>query len=264
MINRTVFFHYRTQVLCRVSQTLGKGRKTLGKLLVECSTRQSAHGLSSTGEAGFAECLFSGTRQTFAVCQVALGKKSWNGTDGRTGELANGTANWRTGRPNGTGRKLCRVPYSRHSAKIQTSPSANLAALGEVWVFAECQASGTRRSLDLCRVSRIWHSAKFGSLPSVRRPALGEVLNFAECQGNYTRQIRFPGNRKMVALPSVRVKTLGKACCFFIFFLFLCINHIHHHKKNIYTFQTSVTVYIWHIHHIITQISHVVSHEYHK
>ena len=72
--------------------------------------------------------------------------------DGRTAELANGTANWRTGRPNGTGRKLCRVPYARHSAKIQTSPSANLAALGEVWVFAECQASGTRRSLGLCRV----------------------------------------------------------------------------------------------------------------
>ena len=68
--------HYRTQVLCRVSQTLGKGRKTLGKLLAECSTRRSAHGLSSTGEAGFAECLFSGTRQTFAVCQAALGKKS--------------------------------------------------------------------------------------------------------------------------------------------------------------------------------------------
>ena len=102
--------------------------------------------------------------------------------DGRTGELANETANWRTGWPNGTGRKLCRVPDARHSAKIQTSPSANLVALGEVWVFAECQASGTRRS--------------------------------------FTRQIRFPGNRKMIALPSVRVKTLGKACCFFVFFLF--------------------------------------------
>jgi len=50
--------------------------------------------------------------------------------DGRTGELANGTANWRTGRPNGTGRKLCRVPDARHSAKIQTSPSAIIITLG--------------------------------------------------------------------------------------------------------------------------------------
>jgi hypothetical protein len=62
------------------------------------------------------------------------------------------------------------------------------------------------------------HSAKFGFLPSVRRLALGEVSNFAECQGNYTRQIRFPGNRKMVALPSVRVKTLGKSLLFFYIF----------------------------------------------
>jgi len=96
--------------------------------------------------------------------------------DGRTGELANGTANWRTGRPNGTGRKLCRVPYARHSAKIQTSPSANLAALGEVWVFAECQESGTRRSLGLCRVPVFWHSAKFGSLPSAKVITLGKYV----------------------------------------------------------------------------------------
>ena len=39
-----------------------KGRKTLGNFFAECSTRRSAHDLSSTGEAGFAECLFSGTR----------------------------------------------------------------------------------------------------------------------------------------------------------------------------------------------------------
>jgi len=160
-----MLYHYRTRLLCRVPETLGKGRKTLGKEVAECSTRRSAHGLSSTGEAGFAECLFSGTRQSFAVCQAALGKKKLK-RDGRTGELANGTANWRTGRPNGTGRKLCRVPYARHSAKIQTSPSANVAALGEVWVFAECQASGTRRSLDLCRVPVVWHSAKFQTSPS--------------------------------------------------------------------------------------------------
>ena len=74
-----------------------------------------------------------------------------------------GQLNWRTGRPNGTGGKLCRVPYARHSAKIQTSPhsakfgflpSVRRLALGEVWVFAECQASGTRRSFKLRRVPR--------------------------------------------------------------------------------------------------------------
>ena len=163
-----LIYHYRTRVLCRVSQTLGKGRKTLGNFFAECSTRRSAHDLSSTGEAGFVECLFSGTRQIFAVCQAALGKKSWNGTDGQV--------NWRTGRPNGTGRKLCRVPYARHSAKIQTSPSANLAALGEVWVFAECQASGTRRSLGLCRVPVVWHSAKFQTSPSAKVITLGKYV----------------------------------------------------------------------------------------
>jgi len=194
MINRTVFFHYRTQVLCRVSQTLGKDRKTLGKLLAECSTRQSAHGLSSTGEAGFAECLFSGTRQTFAVCQVALGKKSWNGTDGRTVELANGTANWRT---------------------------------GLVENFAECHMLGTRQRFKLRRVPSWQHSTKFEYVPTATRPALGKVSDFAECQSNCTRRILFPENKKMVALPSVKVITLGKACCFFYFFCFLCNNHIH-------------------------------------
>ena len=139
--------HYRTQVLCRVSQTLGKGRKTLGKLLAECSTRQSAHGLSSTGEAGFAECLFSGTRQTFAVCQAALGKKSWNGTDEQ--------ANWRTER--------------------------------DVENFAEYQKHGTWQKFKLRRVPIRQHSAKFGSLPSATRLALGNDSNFAECLSKCTR-----------------------------------------------------------------------------
>ena len=142
--------HYRTRVLCRVSQTLGKGRKTIGNFLAECSTQRSAHGLSSTGEAGFAECLFSGTRQTFAVCQAALGKKSWNGTDEQ--------ANWRTEQANGTnGTGSKTLPSARRVAlgkDSKTSPSAELAALGEVWVFAECHVSGTRQSFKLRRVPK--------------------------------------------------------------------------------------------------------------
>ena len=147
--------HYRTRLLCRVPETLGKGRKTLGKEVAECSTRRSAHGLSSTGENGNAECLFSSTRQIFAVCHAALGKKN------------------ETGRPNGErngwdgmGAELRRVLDSWHSAKIQSSPSARYTTLGEVWIFAECHASGTRRSLDLHRVPHVWHSAKFQTSPS--------------------------------------------------------------------------------------------------
>ena len=189
----TRVYHYRTRLLCRVLETLGKGRKTLGKEVAECSTRRCAHGLSSTGEAGYAKCFFSGTRQTFAVCHAALGKKEWNGTAERDERD-------RTGRG--------------------TLPSAGLVALGKDPKFAECQICSTRRTLKLCRVPDAWHSAKFGSLPSATRLALGGVSNFAECLGNYTRQICFPVNRKMVALPSVRLKTLGKACCFFVFFLF--------------------------------------------
>ena len=149
-----------------MSQTLGKCRKTLGNFFAECSTRRSAHGLSSIGEADFAECLFSGTRQTFDVCQAALGKKKLK----RDGQQQTGERHGRTGR----GRKLCRVPDAWHSAKIQTSPSAKLAALGEVSSFAECCQVGTRRSLDMCRVPRVRHSAKFQTSPSVKVIALGE------------------------------------------------------------------------------------------
>ena len=142
----------------------------------------------------------------------ALGKllpcaKSHSAKKVETGRT-DGQLNWRTGRRTG----------ERDGSK--TLPSAICSALGKDSNFAECQPGRTRRSLGFCRVSGVWHSAKFGSLLSASRLALGEVSNFAECQGNYTRQIRFPGNRKMVALPSVRVKTLGKACCFFVFFLF--------------------------------------------
>ena len=151
--------HYRTRLLCRVPQTLGKGRKTLGNNFAECSSRRSAHGVSSIGEAGFAECRFSGTRQSFVVCQVALDKKSVNGTGERDG-----------------GRGLCRVPSRKHSAKIQSLPSAKGWALSEVLDFAACCQLGTRRSLELCRVPHVWHSVKLQTLPSVYVIALGKAF----------------------------------------------------------------------------------------
>ena len=74
-------------------------------------------------------------------------------------KVETGRTNRKTGERNGrTGRnfaethgtrqrfKLCRVPSWQHSAKFRALPSAATLALGEVWLFAECHASGTRRS----------------------------------------------------------------------------------------------------------------------
>jgi len=65
--------YYGRQAHCRVLGTLGKGRNALGEEFAECNTRQKSLGHQSDGEASFAECLFSGTRQIFAVYQHALG-----------------------------------------------------------------------------------------------------------------------------------------------------------------------------------------------
>jgi hypothetical protein len=53
--------HYRIQVLCRVSGTLGKAPVTLGKGFAECNTRQRTLGSDYVGKDVFAECLLSGT-----------------------------------------------------------------------------------------------------------------------------------------------------------------------------------------------------------
>jgi hypothetical protein len=47
--------HYRTQLLCRVSQALGKGYFTLGKDFAECNTRQRMLGELYIGNNLFAE-----------------------------------------------------------------------------------------------------------------------------------------------------------------------------------------------------------------
>jgi hypothetical protein len=60
--------HYRTQLLCRVSQTLGKGYFTLGKGFAECNTRQRTLGELYISNSLFAEYFLSGTRQR--VCRV--------------------------------------------------------------------------------------------------------------------------------------------------------------------------------------------------
>ena len=48
--------HYRTPVVCRVSETFGKIHKTLGKWFAECNTRWTALAKKSDGKANFAEC----------------------------------------------------------------------------------------------------------------------------------------------------------------------------------------------------------------
>ena len=103
--------------------------------------------------------------------------------------------------------KLRRVPRVWHSAKFQSSPSAADLALGELWIFAECHESGTRRSSapipshpfrSPVRPSRFIFFAECGvahgkNLPSAREKALGIAV--------------FAGRRKtMCASPSA---TLG-------------------------------------------------------
>jgi hypothetical protein len=52
--------HYRNRSLCRVSEALGEGWKTLGKA---CDTRQRELGEPYIGNGFFAEYFLSGSRQ---------------------------------------------------------------------------------------------------------------------------------------------------------------------------------------------------------
>jgi hypothetical protein len=47
-----------------VPEALGEALKTLGKDFAECDTRQRRLGKQCISKAFFAECFFSGTRQT--------------------------------------------------------------------------------------------------------------------------------------------------------------------------------------------------------
>jgi hypothetical protein len=60
---RRVIAHYRSRLLCRGSQALGKASKALGKAFAERSSRQSALGENSIGKGFFTESRISGTRQ---------------------------------------------------------------------------------------------------------------------------------------------------------------------------------------------------------
>jgi hypothetical protein len=59
---KIVYYHYRKQLFCRVSEALGKAWKTLGEGFVECNTRQRKL------DEYFPEYFLSGTRQR--LCRV--------------------------------------------------------------------------------------------------------------------------------------------------------------------------------------------------
>ena len=91
-INCTISPHYRTRLLCRVPETLGKCRKTLGKEVAECYRRSRLCRVPFLGHSANLCRVPSRTRQ----------KKLKR--DGRTGKLANGTGerderDGRTGKP---------------------------------------------------------------------------------------------------------------------------------------------------------------------
>jgi hypothetical protein len=68
-------YHYRTRVLCRVSQTLGKGHFTIGKAFVECYTRQRILDKYFIGKGFFAEYFFRTLSKDFDECRKALSKE---------------------------------------------------------------------------------------------------------------------------------------------------------------------------------------------
>ena len=69
-------WHYRTAILCRVSQALSKGLFALGKGFAECCTRQRTLGKEAIGKGLFAEFFSSGTRQR--LCRVSGTRQNVN------------------------------------------------------------------------------------------------------------------------------------------------------------------------------------------
>jgi hypothetical protein len=93
--------HYQKQILCQVSEALGKGWKTLGEVFAECDTRQRRLGELYIDNGFFVEH----SAKTFPSVRVVLGKEKSS---------------------------------SRHQVTVmETVPSATR-ALGKYSLFAEC------------------------------------------------------------------------------------------------------------------------------
>jgi hypothetical protein len=61
------YIHYRKQLLCRVSEALGKAWKTLGEVFAECDTRQRKLGELYIDNGYIDEYFLSDTRQRKGV-----------------------------------------------------------------------------------------------------------------------------------------------------------------------------------------------------
>jgi hypothetical protein len=72
---RVILYHYRNQLLCRVSETHDKGYFTLGKGFAECNTRQRTLGELYIGNNLFAEYFCRALGKDFAECHLELGKE---------------------------------------------------------------------------------------------------------------------------------------------------------------------------------------------
>jgi hypothetical protein len=178
--------HYRTQLLCRVSQTLGKARKTLGKGFAECNTRQRTLGELYIGNGLFSEYFLSGTRQR--ICRVPFGTRQRKvvvtaPSDG-DGSFAECLLRHSAKRPI-LPSVFCHGPRQR---RLQRAPPP---------VPVPRALVGTRQRRLLCRVSSglaLGKESSSGplcqSLCRVRRAALSKGTFFAECLDHNTRQRR--------------------------------------------------------------------------
>jgi hypothetical protein len=106
LIRHSSLLHYLKQLLCWVSEALGKALKTLVKGIAECDNRQKKLGELYIDNGFFAEYFLSGTRQR--LCRMSLGtrQKKSRRHDARW---------WR--------RSLCRAPTEWHSTKVHSLPS---------------------------------------------------------------------------------------------------------------------------------------------
>jgi hypothetical protein len=140
-----------------VPEALGKALKTLGKVFVECRTRQRGLGTQCIGKAFFAE-YFSralgkvvyrvpeSTRQRKAVVTAP------GDGDGVFAECLPDSTRQRI-RQRGPHVRYFAECLVRHSAKSASLPSARAITLGKEpilvsssWFFAECHGSDTRQS----------------------------------------------------------------------------------------------------------------------
>jgi hypothetical protein len=156
---QSLLYHYRKQLLCQVSEALGKAWKTLGEGFAECDTRQRKHDELYISNAFFAEYFLSSTRQS--ICRVSLGTRQSKVVVTVPGNDDGACAECPLYRH--SAKKLPVGPFIRsfverirwYSAKTPSLPSAHL--------------TSTRQRSCICR-----HSTKFASFPSAKATALGK------------------------------------------------------------------------------------------